>query len=385
MSRTPLVIALGLALASVARAEIPLGDLAGAQVGLEGLVQWDINDFDNDRADLNGRGPDDREQGIRRTELVLKGRAKAGVVDWTLGYDAEAERALDANLRWKTRLGSVTVGQFKQSNGLEELSSSRSNDFISKHSASNLFAVGRRLGVGWAREGSGGGAQASGFTRELSSGFNRGRGWSARGWWSPVNVDGEVLHLGASWVSADTPGDRSRMRVRPNADFATVRLLDAGAFTNTDAQQTLGLEALWMKDTWRVQAELFQSRIDRYAVAGAPALGRAFDARAWALQGVWNVGGPGFGYKGGVPVTNVPATGERLWQMTLRWDGADLDDGAVRGGRGRALTIGANAYLGAHMKLMGNVVKLWTERTPIGGAAVVDNPTIAELRLQLHW
>ena len=160
MSRTPLIVALGLGLASVARAEIPLGDLAGAQVGLEGLVQWDINDFDNDRADLNGRGPDDREQGIRRTELVLKGRAKAGVVDWTLGYDAEAERALDANLRWKTRLGSVTLGQFKQSNGLEELSSTRSNDFVSKHTAGNLFALGRRLGVGWAREGSSGGEGA---------------------------------------------------------------------------------------------------------------------------------------------------------------------------------------------------------------------------------
>jgi phosphate-selective porin OprO/OprP len=385
MSRTPLIVALGLGLASAAHAEIPLGEVAGAQVGLEGLVQWDVNDFDNDRADLNGRGGDDRETDFRRAELVLKGRGKTGVVDWTLGYDVHVDRALDANLRWKTALGSLTVGQFKQANGLEELSSSRSNDFISKHSAGNLFAVGRRMGVRWSRETAIAGAQASGFTRELSSGFNRGRGWSARGWWSPVNADGTVLHLGGSWVSADTPGDRSRVRVRPNADFATVRLLDAGAFANTDAQDTLGLEALWMRSGWRVQAELFQSRVDRYAVTGAPALADTFDARAWAMQAVWNVNGPPFGYKGGVPVTNLPAAGERLWQVTLRWDGADLDDGAVRGGRGRALTIGANAYLGAHLKLMGNVVKLWTERTPIGGAAVVDNPTIAELRLQLHW
>lgn len=385
MPRTSLIVALGLGLASTARAEIPLGEFAGASVGFEGLVQWDTYDFRNDRADLNGRGADDLESGLRRAELVLKGRGKAGVVDWALGYDADAERALDVNLRWKTALGSVTVGQFKQPNGLEELSSSRSNDFISKHTAGNLFAVGRRLGLGWTQDRNGGGAQLSGFTRELSSGFNRGRGWAARGWWSPVNADGEVLHLGASWVSADTPGDRSRVRVRPNADFATVRLLDAGAFANTDAQDTLGLEALWMDGPWRVQAELFQSRIDRYAVPGAPLLGRSFRAQAWSLQGVWNVGGAGFGYKGGVPGTTVPAAGERLWQLTARWDGADLDDGAVRGGRGHAVTVGANAYLGAHLKLVANVVRHWTERTPVGGATVDDHPTVAELRLQLHW
>lgn len=385
MVRAPLVLLAGLAVASTARAEIPLGEYAGVQVGLEGLLQWDVNDFHNDRADLNGAGDDDLEKDIRRAEIILKGRGKEGKVDWTVAYDVKAERALDVNLRWKTAVGSLMVGQFKQYNGLEEMSASRSNDFVSKSTASNLFAVGRRMGVGWSREDAAGGMQVSGFTREMSSGFNRGRGWAARGWWSPVNEGGEVWHFGTSVVAADTPEDRSRLRVRPNADFATVRLLDAGSFANTDAQTTLGLEAMWIKGPWRVQGELFQSSIDRYAVAGAPVLGDSFTARAWAVQGVWNVGGQGFGYKGGAPGTTVPATaGDRLWQLALRWDGADLDDGAVRGGRGQALTLGANAWVGPHFKLMGNVVKVWTERR-VGSIVVEDDPWIAELRLQLHW
>src|SRR3546814_8615559 len=42
----------------------------------------------------------------------------------------------------------IQAGQFKQPNSLEELSSTKNNDFISKAMVTNTFAVARRLGVG---------------------------------------------------------------------------------------------------------------------------------------------------------------------------------------------------------------------------------------------
>ena len=40
----------------------------------------------------------------------------------------------------------MQVGQFKQPNSLEELSSTKNNDFISKAMVTNTFGVARRLG-----------------------------------------------------------------------------------------------------------------------------------------------------------------------------------------------------------------------------------------------
>lgn len=381
--RITLTLLTGLTAAGAAHAEIPLGTFAGSTVGFEGLTQWDAYSFDNDRVDLTGNASDDDfEQGPRRIELSLKGKAER--LDWVVAYDAHAQRALDVNLKFKLSFGSITIGQFKQFNGLEELSSLRSNDFVSRHTAGNLFAVGRRLGVGWGIENARFGAQASSFTRELTDGFNRGRGYSARGWWSPINDGGRVLHFGGSWVAADTTGDRSRLRVRPNADFSAVRLLDAGAFANTNAQETLGLEAMWIDGPLRVQAEAFQSTIDRYPVSGAPNLSNDFGARAWSVQALWNLGGIGSGYRGGVPTTSI--SDGQLWQLGVRWDGADLNDGFVRGGRGDAITLGVNAYLGKHMKVAGNYVIARTERRFAANSPLIsDDPRIAELRLQFHW
>ena len=65
---------------------------------------------------------------------MLKGKGP-GNIEWVLGYDAKADKWLDVNAKYK--LGGdanhfLQVGQFKQPNSLEELSSTKNNDFISK-------------------------------------------------------------------------------------------------------------------------------------------------------------------------------------------------------------------------------------------------------------
>src|SRR5690606_38124797 len=83
-----------------ARAEVPLGTVAGSEVSFEGMFQVDGYWFDNDVLDLDGR-PDgrDRATGLRRFELVLKGSGPGGF-GCVLGYDVENEAYLDNNLSW---------------------------------------------------------------------------------------------------------------------------------------------------------------------------------------------------------------------------------------------------------------------------------------------
>src|SRR5690606_40407523 len=96
----------------------------------------------------------------------------------------------------------LLLGQSKQANGLEELSSARNNDFIAKASATGTFATGRRLGASWSYDAGAHRATAGWFGRNLDDDAG-GAGYGARAWWPPIHDDGRVLHLGLSHVDRD--------------------------------------------------------------------------------------------------------------------------------------------------------------------------------------
>lgn len=377
LKRNLLFLGLLAVLPAAARAEIPLDTIGGMKIGLEGLLQADANWFDDDVADLNGNDSDSEHE-LRRAEIVLKGKAER--FDWVIGYDAKADKFLDTNLRFKLGAGYLIAGQYKQPNSLEELSSTKNNDFISKALTTNLFGVARRLGVGYGRDAGGWGYTVSAFGRELTEGLAHGSGYGARAWFAPVNAPGDLVHVGLSLVDHDTDADSLRLRARPGADLATARLIDTGTLRDTDRLRTLGLEGLWVHGPFKLQGEVMRSQIDRYASAND------FAASAAYLSGLWNVGGETWSYKGGVPGTPSPADGGSLWQLGLRVDHADLDDGAVRGGRATHWTVGANWYWRANTRLSLNYVKVDSRRFVSNAVGTRDDdPSILEARVQLHW
>jgi phosphate-selective porin OprO/OprP len=192
-----------------------------------------------------------------------------------------------------------------------------------------------------------------------------------------VNGDGQVVHLGLSHVDRDTSGDSLRLRARPNADLSDVRLVDSGTFLDADRVATTGLEALWIAGPVKLQGEYFLARVDRIGTGG-------YDAGGGYASAVWNPGGASWKYAGGLPRTSVGDAG--LWQLGLRYDQLDLDDGSVRGGRMDAWTLGVNWYWRTNAKLMLNYVDVASRRAdPATGVPVHDDPSIVEARLQLHW
>ena len=363
-----------------AHAEVPLGTVAGSDVSFEGMFQVDGYWFDNDVLDLDGR-PDgrDRATGIRRFELVLKGSGPGGF-GWTLGYDVEGESYLDNNITWGfggdgSPKHTFLLGQSKQPNSLEELSSSRNNDFIAKAAATSTFAVGRRLGASWGYDAGAHGATVGWFGRNLDDDAG-GAGYGARAWWAPLREDGRVLHLGLSHVDRDTDADQLRLRARPNADMAAVRIIDSGSLTDVDRLGTTGLEAMWINGPLKLQGEYFLASADRIGSSGYD-VGGGYASALWAPGATW-------GYRGGLPRTSVDGSG--LWQFGLRYDQLDLDDGALRGGRMEAWTVGVNWYWRENTKFMVNYVDVASHRTDAAtGARIQDDPSIIEARVQLHW
>ena len=367
-----LVLAAAASIPRAAAAEI--GSIGDATFEFGGLVQYDAYRYRNDLADLDGSlTGDDREHDFRRIELVLKG-ALPGGLDWVVAYDAKSEVFLDANLRLRfgaDRQHALQLGQFKQPNSLDELTSARSNDFIAKATASNTYGISRRLGLGYVQSRDDWSLAASAFGRKLGSGQDRGSGFGLRGTWVPIRTDGSLLHLGLSHVDHDTDADTLRLRARPNADLASVRLVDSGQLVDTDRIATTGVEALWLAGPLKLQGELFHAQVRRHANSD-------YDSGGAYASALWNLGGTAWTYRNGLPA--LPSADTRLWQLGLRYDLIDLDDEDVQGGRQEAVTAGVNWYAGKHLKLMLNHVRVSSRRHGID-----DDPSIWEARAQLSW
>ncbi len=397
MKVAPKLLALAVlaALSTPALAETEFDVIGGSEISFEGLLQADYNWFNNDFANLNGSTNDgaDSDSGMRRAELVFKGKGP-GMWNWVVGYDAFGKKWLDTNVSYKfSGNTSASFGQFKQPISLEELSSTKNNDFVSKAMTTNLYAISRRVGLGVTTGGEDWTLTGSVFGRELTRNTGEGNGYGARFTWAPMHDSGKILHFGLSTISyeaKDSLADgRTQLRVRPDADLSGKRLVDSGLFTDANRISTVGLEGLWVHGQFKAQAEYMKNTITRD-------LHPDFSSDSWYVSGVWNLTGETWGYKGGVvstPLPTEPASG--MWQLAARYDHADLNDGSftapstvtgVLGGKESNWTVGVNWYWRSNFKLAMNYVKVSSERFNTSSKLFVkDDPSILEFRAQVYW
>ncbi|MCC8363646.1 OprO/OprP family phosphate-selective porin [Lysobacter sp. A6] len=420
LTRSTLTLALlgaiGYLAAPAAHAQVAIDVIGDSEVTFEGLVQADSYWYDEDFAELSADGPDgsDADYEMRRAELVLKGKGP-GNIEWVTGYDAKADKWLDVNVKYKISGNAnhfFQVGQYKQLNSLEELSSTKNNDFISKAAVTNTFGVARRLGAMYQYGDNNWAIAASYFTRELTehpAPTPHGPGWGLRGYWAPVNSGGNIFHIGASYNDYDTFADTQRWRIRPQADLSN-RIVDTGDMKNTDRVQTWGLESFYVHGPFKIQGEYMSSDTERYGTTATN-----FSGSAGYISGLWNITGETWGYKGGTPTTGLPTDPSKgMWQLGLRYDTADLNDGTIvpregqsprilgaLGGEMDAWTLGVNWYWRSNFKFMLNYVMVDSSKyigttsatyanDPINNGVafnrvVDDNPNILEARLQFYW
>jgi phosphate-selective porin OprO and OprP len=363
--RSLLSAAIMLLFAQPAWADIVLGKVGDTEVKFEGLVQADYDFFSSDRAQI-----DDQSE-VRRAELVLKG--KTGAFDWIAGYDAKADKWLDLNAKYafNDKIG-LRFGQFKQPIGLEELGSTKHNDFVSKAMITNSFALSRRLGAQLETGGKQWTASVSAFGAELTPNRAHGSGYGLRGTYAPVLQDTDTVHLGLSYVNYDTPNDTKSFSARP-ADLSLVRLINTGSLLRADRVSTVGLEAAWLHGPFKLQGEYMQTHVKRYAPS------TDFDANGWYISGMWNIGGQKWGYKNGV-IRTPAAPDADMWQLGVRYDSLDLDDGSVLGGTQKDLTVAVNYYWRANAKVALDYTKVSSDRRGLS-----DDPNVLQARLQFYW
>lgn len=373
MARHILFVAALAATIPTAHAGITLVDNDDWMVESRGTLQYELHRYNDPALGADGsRSAND----WRRAQLVLRGRAP-GALRWTLGYDVNSERWLDVNLQRAFGQGDrhqVTVGQFKQFGGMEELTSSSAADFIAKASVTNTFVVQRRLGLGYAYAGDRWLAQASAFDRELTRDQATGRGQAVRVVALPIKAEGQTLQLGGFIQRHEPVSGSTRLRTRPNAELSSVRRIDTGTLLDADLQQVLGLEALWLSGPLKLQAEWMQATVQR---DGAP----DFSGHGSYVSALWNIGGQAWRWQGGTARQPSAAKGGwGLWQAGLRLDDMDLNDDAIVGGRMQVVTTGLNWAYGENTRVMLNHVQARSRR-----AGVRHDDRTLKVRLQVYW
>ena len=386
MRITPTLLALGLAatplLASAAGFDNWPTKVAfsnGTELAATGNIAYDWNNFSDgiDNADA-----------VRRKEFgaTLK---KKGVYDAMVYYDFQSETWLDVYLRLESKalfgtdIGRFRFGYMKTPVGLDGVTSSRAGSLMEVALPVQAIYAGRRTGVEWVLERPAYLLQAGVYGGKDLHGDNPGTMQALRAVWTPIKAEANVLHLGVALSQENPRGWRdgrdvhheatARLRARPEAGLTDLRFVDSGALTTADRVDRVGLEGVWIRGPFSVQAEALQATIKRE--------GRAdYTGEGQYAMASWVVTGESRGYAGGA-VSNVkPARDFGAVELLARYSRLDLDDADVLGGRQHDLTLGANWYLTSHFKLQANYVKVDASRR-----GVKRDPEIFEVRAQMHF
>lgn len=355
----------------------------GTDFGARLLYQYDVNDFSHDGGLLQDAHTNRRKY----FGLYLN---KKGVYDAIAQYDFQSKKWQDVFVRVQSKalfgmdIGAIRAGYSKTPVGFEGNTSTPADSFIEQALPTQAIFENRRVGVDWAWYRTAWLAQVGYYDGGDLQGANNGHTLAGRLAWVPRNRPGDVLHLGLSAsregleATTNTLGmlqlPSAKFSSTPEAGLSPLKLVSSGTLKNvTDIDRT-GLEGLWIHGPWSLQGEYL-----RAATAfndGRP----GYRIDGWYVFASWIATGESRPYKDGNVGNVAPSRPWGALEFLLRYSTLDLDHGAVPGGREHDWTLGANWYLGDHLKLQANYIRAFSNRKGL----VVD-PCIFELRAQIAF
>jgi phosphate-selective porin OprO/OprP len=173
---------------------------------------------------------------------------------------------------------------------------------------------------------------------------------------------GRLLHLGLSYShrfrDEDEADPSSQFRARPESRLTDDRLVSTGKI-HTERQDLVALETAGVYGPLSLQGEYFHTRADSPSAAG-------LTFRGWYLFAGWVITGEHkeydrkWGVTAGVKPRRPFSPREGGWgaaELACRYSTLDLNDGALRGGKERNVTVGLNWYLRPKVRLMINYIQ----------------------------
>lgn len=277
-----------------------------------------------------------------------------------------------------TPIGTVTVGQFKQPFGLDELTGANYDTFMEQAPAS-VFVPSREVGlmvngnlladdrmtyaVSVFRD-----VNDFGDSEEPEDGkYNL----AARLTWAPIHDDEgrTLLHVGAGLVWRNPDGHEYRIRSRPDVGFGP-RLADTMSF-DADDVVVANFELATVLGPFSAQGEVFYTEIDGNETC--PTFWGFYVQASYFLTGEHRPYKKGNAVFDRVKVNDNFMNGEGgsgAWELAARYSYLDLNDDGIEGGELSTITLGVNWYLNPHTRVMLNYI--YADACEFGPKAAAD-------------
>lgn len=370
----------------------------GYEFGVKGVYQIDSDNFSGDTTNpATGSTILEDSTTWRRKEFYAYGKAPYGV-DFVVGYDFAIfarvqKRWLDDFVRYSNKdIGEFRLGQFKTAVGWEEEGEGAgATTFLERALPVQATTMDRRIGADWLYTGVPNWLlYAAYYSGGDLNGDNDGNGPAVRVVYNPILDKNEVIHLGIAVErenrDATTDGrgvttpPTARFRARPEANLTGTRLVDTGPLKNADNIDRYGLEGAWLSGPWSLQGEYLHFNAD--FTDSKP----NYSGSGFYVQGSWVLTGESRSYSKGGFGNVKPAREYGAIEIAARYSEVDLNDGSVLGGKEHDWTIGANWYVGTHLKFQANYIKAYSNKYNVVVKQFFDiDPSIFALRAQIYF
>lgn len=259
----------------------------------------------------------------------------------------------------------ITVGNQKHAMSMEVQESSNDIMFNERSLLSALTVphFDRAMGLNLKSSGDDWSLQSGIYGDGISSsggGRDEGYGWGIRGTIAPINSTGKVLHLGANFghreaneINSLSNGKSTAFRYE-TTNMSDLYLSDTGALTNFESVSLGILEAAAVLGPLSIQSEYGEAKVEQFRVEDLE-----FDA--WYVQMGLSLTGESRTYRGSDGEFKRlrqnrlfdPSAGTwGAWELAVRLDQIDLEDGIVLGGRQRRASLNLNGYLNNNVRVL---------------------------------
>ena len=265
-----------------------------------------------------------------------------------LGFNEEdsSSEVGDAYIRYRGLNQAVlTMGQFKEPFGLENLTSSKNITFLERSMATRALSSGKNQGVMLS-------GSPSDFTwafslMEIENENKEAAPYAVDGrfTWAPINDTKQVLHLGVSTSLRKLDGEIFEIDERIEL-HSSEKIIESGEI-EVDQMQLNALELAMVKDAFSFQAEYLSADIE----ATESSNDVMFDG--YYLQASFFLSQDTRRYKKGVFTGVKPASHDGAWELTARYSELNTQD-VAQGNKVNTTTVGLNYYYDQNLRLMTN-------------------------------
>ncbi len=336
---------------------------------VNGRLQLDATMFQSDEIDLNN-GTE-----VRRARLAVSG----AIYDWQ--YKLQYDFAGDGNIKdaFISYAGidetKITVGNHTEAFGMESATSSKQITFIERSVTSDLFSLGRGMGVSALKWGDNWMANVGVFGQDVNAtnAVDEEIGFNGRFNYAPLMTEESLFIIGASYSNRKPDNEsETRFGVRPSSHKAHTRIVDVKL--PVSRYELLGFESIIQLNSITILAEHIQSSSEIDELAKNVDFSSTSVSASYFLTGEKR----SYSFKGG-KFKNVIPKKNGAWEIGVRYSSVNLNDTIIKAGSADLLTLGVNYYFNSNVRAMVNFI------TADGDEYAAYDTNAISTRLQVVW